>query len=208
MPRIVATYRLVFAVLAAIALGCTAAHTADPTELVDFFSYFTEDSNILGVLVLAWGGVAAAGGRRGVPDQLRGAVVVYLVATGVVYATLLSSTAPMSWTNTAMHRIMPLVVALDWLITPPRRPLSVGRSLWWLLFPAAYLAYTLLRGPHAGWYPYPFLTPTEHGYPAVAVNCAVIAAGFASLILAVAWSGNALARRRAAGPAPESLPQP
>ncbi|HWC79247.1 MAG TPA: Pr6Pr family membrane protein [Pseudonocardiaceae bacterium] len=206
--RLLATYRIGFAALAATALAATAKQAANPKELLDFFSYFTDESNILGVLVLAWGGIAALLGRRGVPEHIRGAVVVYLMVTAVVYASLLSTQAPVPWPNTIMHRVMPVVVVLDWLLAPPSRPLSAARSLYWLTFPLAYLGYTLLRGPHADWYPYPFLTPAGPDYTTVAINCAGIAVGFAVLCLAVTWTGNVLSRRRTPMPAQEGLAQP
>jgi hypothetical protein len=96
-----------------------------------------------------------------------------------------------------MHQLMPIVIVLDWLIDPPRHTLSTRKALYWLLFPLAYLGYTLTRGPHTGWYPYPFLTPTTHGYLPVIENCAAIAIGLLILIAVVTRIGNSLGRRLA-----------
>ena len=91
-----------------------------------------------------------------------------MVVTGLVYAVLL---APASadvgltepWVDAVVHEVAPVLVLLDWLVDPPGRRLSVraGRARW-LIFPAVYLVYSLVRGPIADWYPYPFLDP-DHG---------------------------------------------
>jgi hypothetical protein len=200
---LVGGYRVVFAVLAAIALGWQAEQAAATGGLVNYFSFFTIESNLLGVVVLAWGGLAALTGRRGVPELLRGATVVYLVITGVVYAALLAGLdgGAEGWVNTVVHRIMPIVAVLDWLIAAPARPPRLPRVWWWLVFPLVYLAYTLVRGPFARWYPYPFLDPRPHGYGTVAVGVVGIAVGFVVATLLVWWSGSALGRRPVKAPA-------
>src|ERR1700759_5366780 len=78
MRALVSGYRIVFALLAAVAVGWQ-GHlvVADGRSLLNFFSYFTIESNIVGIVVFAWGGVVL----RGAPALLRGAAVVYLVIT-------------------------------------------------------------------------------------------------------------------------------
>lgn len=48
------------------------------------------------------------------------------------------------------------VVCADWLVDPPRSYVAWGEAMSWLLFEIAYLAYTLVRGSIAHWYPYPY----------------------------------------------------
>jgi uncharacterized protein (TIGR03382 family) len=91
-----------------------------------------------------------------------------------------------------LHLAMPVLVAADWVLDPA--PVAYRRVVWWLTFPLAYLAYTLVRGPFADWYPYPFVDPRQPGgYPRVAATCAGVAVLIALLGLAVAWVGT---RRR------------
>lgn len=192
MTWLVRGYRIAFAVLAAVAIGWQ-AHlvVVQGRGLDNFFSYFTIESNILGVLVLAWGGLS-----RRVPGQVRGAVVVYLAITGVVYAVLLAGLPGQHiepWVNTVVHQVMPIVVVLDWLIAPPRTRLP--QVWWWLVFPLLYLAYTLVRGAFTDWYPYPFLDPRPHGYGQVVIGAVGIAVGFVLATLVVRWVGTALGRR-------------
>lgn len=150
-------------------------------EAENFFSYFTVLSNCAAVAVLAI--LALRPSLAHAPGFVvaRGAVTLYMVVTGLVYAVLL---APASadvgltkpWVDAVVHEIAPAVVLLDWLVDPPRQRLSWGDAASWLVFPAAYLVYSLVRGPLADWYPYPFLDP-DHGslgYGSVAMTSAAI----------------------------------
>jgi hypothetical protein len=77
-----------------------------------------------------------------------------------------------------LHRVIPVVMVADWLIDPPRAALELRRALIWLVYPLLFAAYSLMRGPIVGWYPYPFLDPAQvGGYGVVALYCLGIAAG-------------------------------
>lgn len=186
--------------VAVAALGIAALVTALVTTsgtAADFFSFFTVESNILAVVVLLGGGLADPRSERW--SFFRGAVTLYMVITGIVYAALLSDVdvqLPAPWTNSVLHQIVPVALLVDWLFLPPWTRASRARALGWLLFPLAYSAYSLIRGPFADWYPYPFLDPRPHGYDHVVVYAIVLAIGMALLALAVR---RIAAQRLAAG---------
>lgn len=168
-------------------------------SLVNFLSFFTILSNLVAAaaLILA----ARPGTRPAWLDRLRAAAVLYLATTGVVFATLLADlpvelqlTVP--WVDTVLHRVVPVLVVLDWLVDPPRHRIRVTDAAGALLPPLAWTGYTLLRGPIADWYPYPFLDPRPDGYPEVALTCLLVAVGMAGLAALVAGAGNWLAARR------------
>ena len=148
-------------------------HVRNGFDVLNFFSYFTNLSNIFaaGVLLLA----AAYGltNRRASErfTLLRGASVVAMAIVGIVFAAVLRNEdlgTLRPWVNIVLHYVMPLAVILDWVLAPPKRVPSFRRSLLWLVFPTLYLVYTLARGAVAGWYPYPFLNPSgAHGYGGV-----------------------------------------
>ncbi|HEY0451541.1 Pr6Pr family membrane protein [Actinophytocola sp.] len=192
MRHVVAGYRLVFGLLA---LGTVVYLATQVPSLPNLLSYFTVLSNVFGA------GVLLVGAFRPVPDLVRGAAALYLGMTGLVFALLLSG-ADLGllepWANSVLHHVLPVVAVLDWLLVPPRRGIPMARSLWWLAFPAAYLAYTLVRGAIVDWYPYPFLDPRPRGYPHVITMSVGIAVAFGVAALAVGWAGN---RRRATVPA-------
>jgi hypothetical protein len=147
----------------------------------NFFSYFTVLSNCAAAAVLAVLVVRPALAYAPRFALVRGAVTLYMVVTGLVYAVLL---APASadvgltepWVDAVVHEVAPILVLLDWLYDPPGRRLSVRAVAAWLIFPAVYLVYSLVRDPIANWYPYPFLDPDHgsNGYASVAVTSAAV----------------------------------
>jgi hypothetical protein len=161
-------------------------------DATDYFSYFTELSNLFAAAIFLYGAVRPAGQRSPTVELLRGAAVVYMLTTGIVYAVLLSGqdvTYP--WVNTIVHRVMPIAVALDWVIDPPRMRLALRQTLLWMSFPLVYVAYALTRGAIVNWYPYFFVDPRRHGgYLLVAGDCIAISVGIVALVLATTWVGN------------------
>lgn len=164
---------------------------------VNFFSYFTIQSNLFAVVVLVMT-ASRRGDRPEWLDRLRGAAVTYLSLTGIVYALLLADEPGRTiepWVNTVVHRIMPIALVLDWLVDPPRHAIGVARAMRWVVYPSLFLVYSLVRGPITDWYPYPFLDVDTHGYATVLITCAVMAAGLIAWIAAVVKIGDALGRR-------------
>jgi hypothetical protein len=158
----------------------------------DYFSYFTVLSNLFAAAIFLYGAVYVTGPRSRTMEVLRGAAVMYMLTTGIVYAVLLSGqhvTYP--WVNTIVHRIMPIAVAADWVIDPPRLRLELRQTILWMGFPLVYIAYTLIRGAIASFYPYFFVNPNRHGgYLLVAGDCVAISIGMIGLILGITWVGN------------------
>lgn len=162
----------------------------------DFFSYFTVESNTLAVISLLLSAFAMATGHRSSRlDFYRGAVTLFMTTTIIIFIVLLSgyssdelTAAP--WDNTVLHYIMPIAIILDWLIASRVQPIAIRQSLIWLIFPLAYLVYSLIRGPIADWYPYPFMNPDEHGYGGVAVTSVVIAVVIGAIAAAIAFAAR------------------
>ncbi|NVI91858.1 Pr6Pr family membrane protein [Actinomadura sp. BRA 177] len=177
--------------LAAVAAG----YRARPSlGAVDFLSYFTTLSNLIGAFALLAGAVPGLHGRRAV-DWLRGAAALYLAITGTVYALLMGGHVG-DWADWAQHRIMPIAVPLDWLLFATAHPLRAWRTLLgWLAFPLAYLGYTMAYGSVTSWYPYPFLDAARYGYGPFTSCTFLIAALFVVLAaLLIGWAD--LYRRR------------
>ncbi len=187
--------------LAAAGLGIAAMITQvlQGGSTANFFSFFTIQSNIIAAAVFIWSSFGTP------PDWVRGANTTYMSITGIVYAVLLSglpaaADSSLHWVNLSLHRIIPLVVVLDWLLVPPTGRLRFGPALTWLLYPLAYGIYSLIRGAIVHWYPYPFLSVTIHGYARVTLNCVVFAIAAAVLVWIVVLLGNLLRTRRAGTP--------
>ncbi|WP_072802012.1 Pr6Pr family membrane protein [Rhodococcoides yunnanense] len=191
--------RVAFAALAVAALSTILVDGVGQPgfSVVNYFSYFTVLSNVLAIVVLLVGGLADPQSR---PWQLfRGAVTLYMVITGIIYAVLLANIdvgVADAWTNNVVHRIMPVVILLDWILAPSRRRITEAQSLIWLVFPLVYGIYSLVRGPIVDWYPYPFLDPRGQGYVALFIGLVVLTVAFVLMALAVNAVGRLGSRWR------------
>jgi hypothetical protein len=159
---------------------------------VNFFSFFTIDSNVGAVAVFAIGAVLLI---RNMGDSrwfalLRASITTYMAVTFVVYNLLLrgielpqGTTVP--WSNEILHVVAPLLIVLDWFFAPGRRRLEWKDLRVVIAFPIIWVIYTLIRGPLAydetghkpTWYPYPFLNPalSPEGYWSVLFYVILIA---------------------------------
>lgn len=184
------------------------------TTVVNFFSFFTILSNTLSVAVLAAAGVWIIAARRGSTREPRALAIAlacvstYMIVTGIVYNLLLRGVelpqgATVWWSNEVLHVVGPLFLLADVLLRIRHRSLSWGAIGAVLVFPLAWSAYTMIRGPlvtnpvtgAAWWYPYPFLDP--HLTPGGYLGVAAYVVGIALAIGGVAWF--AVWRRRSGG---------
>lgn len=155
-------------------------------NMINFFSFFTIQSNVLVILLLLVIGIANLLGITKNIASLRGALTLYISMTGIIYflllagnETALQTTIP--WVNIVLHYLLPIVVIADWIAFPPKHNVPFKHALLWLLYPFAYLLYTFTRGVVTGWYPYPFLNPLTTGWPNVVAVCLIIAIGTTGL---------------------------
>ena len=193
--RSLALLRFGFAALGLV--GLSAQYVYNVANIPDykplsFFSFFTVESNIIAVVSLL---ISAPYRWRGAQPRwlhyLRGAATIYMTVTGVTYSLLLRNVevdTAVPWVNLVLHYIIPIVMIIDWLINLPQFRIRVGSAMVWLIFPIAYLAYRLIRGPLIDWYPYPFLDPGSSGYLPVIVTSVGIAIGGLLLALLVSWT--------------------
>ncbi|MCU1644781.1 MAG: conserved rane protein of unknown function [Nocardia sp.] len=196
-PALIRALRIAFGVFGIVALMWipTKNFGVEGYSEANFFSYFTIQSNIIGVVVLLVGGLRDPITRRW--QQFRGAGTLYLVITGIIYAVLLSNIDVQmdgQWTNTALHRVMPIVMLADWLLVPAAIKLSVRLLGAWLIYPVLYGVYSLVRGPIVDWYPYPFIDPRAQGYLEMSGKLALMVVFFAILAAAVVAVNGFLAR--------------
>ena len=190
-----AIFRFGFAVLGLA--GLTAQYLYNVATIPDykplnFFSFFTVESNIFAVVSLL---ISGAHSWRGATPHwvhyLRGAATIYMTVTGVTYSLLLRNVqvdTAVPWVNLVLHYIMPIVLIVDWLLDLPGFRIRVGSAMVWLIYPILYLAYSLIRGPFVDWYPYPFLDPRPEGYAPVIVMSIGIAVGGLLLALLMSWT--------------------
>jgi hypothetical protein len=176
----------------AVAANAPAGAFDRPIERsLNVFAYFTIQSNlIVGVTSLLLALNHDRRSRLFRVARLTGRVAITITFI-VFHVALVHLFEFERWALVAdrlLHGIVPILAVVGWLMYGPRGHTS-RRILWWsLVFPAAWCAFTLIRGELIGWYPYPFIDVGQLGYARVAVNCVWIAvlylgvtAGFTTL---------------------------
>ena len=191
--------RLSLGLLVLVAIGMQlGVHLRLDLSASNFFSYFTNLSNLLAAAVFVLGASQIAANRPTGPrfDLLRWISAANMTAVGIVFAVLLRDAdlgSLMPWVNVLLHYVMPVVVVVDWLVCPPDTQIEIGDMAVVLVLPALYLGYTVVRGALIDWYPYPFLNPAKvHGYLGVFGYAVGIAATFAVIAWALMAAGNRL----------------
>lgn len=162
------------------------------TNLANFFSFFTIEANLLAAFTFLVTGVTAL--RSDEQDRfvmLRGFATLAMTLTGIIYFLLLRGLEeqlqiPVPWVNTVLHYVIPASILADWVLVPPAQPVIFRRALIWVLFPALYVPYSLVRGAIVNWYPYPFLNADVQSYGSIAVTCAVMLVGLIGLAVLLA----------------------
>jgi len=204
-----AAVRFLFGAVTLVAVGIQLGiHISHGFSVLNFFSYFTNLSNIFAAVVLLVESVLTWRGRELGPSWqvLRCVSVVCMALVGIVFSALLRNVdlgSLLPWINTWLHYVMPVAVVADWLIQSPRRPIPLKRLGIAVLFPLVYLAYSLTRGAATGWYAYPFLNPANGGYLSVAVTCVIIAVAFIATSAVLILLANKL--RPLVPPVPEPV---
>jgi hypothetical protein len=158
-------------------------------RIANIFCFFTILSNLL---FAATNAVLAIDPHRRTPlfSGLRLSGVLSMIVTGVVFHLALRGLHDLHGTAKAadflLHTVSPVLAVVSWLFIGPRGVVSrrvIGLTL---IYPILWLVATLIRGAIVGFYPYPFLDATTHGYLKVSVNCVLVAVLFLGLAIGAA----------------------
>ncbi len=193
--RIVGTARLAAAAMLSFALGFQITEKVVNNDMVpqEYFSYFTIQWTMICIVVLAVGGVLAL---RHPSDtvlytKVRMSTLAYAVVTAVVYNVLLRGIPDegfvvTAWPGEIMHVWIPIIFVVDWLFSPGRPGLSFKAIGFAVVYPLAWVTFTLVRGAIDGWFPYPFLEPAT-GFVSVATYVVAISAFVVVLAAIAIW---------------------
>jgi hypothetical protein len=187
--------RLLLALVIVAAIGQQLVlHVGASYSVLNFFSYFTNLSNLFAAFMLLLCVLARSSESQ---DIARYVSAVNMAIVGLVFTVLLRNVdlgGLLPWVNFVLHYVMPVAVVLDWLLAPPASKLNARHALIALVFPAVYLLYVIARGANTGWYPYPFLNPANvGGYGVVAAY----SLGIAIVFLITSWLLLVVGNRRA-----------
>ncbi|MFF5550961.1 Pr6Pr family membrane protein [Streptomyces olivaceoviridis] len=198
-PR-AAVFRLVTAVAAAAGVALELL-LGPPAHIL---SYFSVQTSILLAVVTLLSASRAWRARRPLPSAVTGATLLYVLTSALVYHLLLAhTTPPFSMTGATtpperwhaqwaalqvLHLLVPVAALLDWLLLTPAARLHLRQTAAWLLYPLAYLVFSLTRPAFLpptspSRYLYPFLDVATHGYRSTLANALLV--GLAIYALAV-----------------------
>lgn len=159
--------------------------------LVNFFSFFTVFTNTLAAVVLsyAWVQRPSAASRFFLTPAVSSGIAVSIIVVGLAYSVLLRHLwHPEGFQLLAdelLHDVMPVLFLVYWWFCVPKGSLRLKHIGLWVIYPAVYFVYALLRGHWLGLYQYPFIDVNTLGYPQVFMNAGGILAGFVLVALAV-----------------------
>jgi hypothetical protein len=163
--------------------------------VITYFSFFTILTNFLVALVFTAAALRprAAWGQWLLRASVQAGTAVYIAIVGIVYQLLLRhlwNPQGAQWVaDVLLHSIIPVGYVLYWSLFAPRDGLTWRNAIGWLVYPGAYLVYTLARGAVSGVYPYPFVDVTALGYGGVFARSAgllLVFFGMGLLIVAIA----------------------
>ncbi|MDQ0768414.1 hypothetical protein QF031_001163 [Pseudarthrobacter defluvii] len=167
-------------------------------DVPQLYSEFTVQGNLAFGLALLISGVLRRSGLPAWWDHFFGALVLYLVMTGIIYVVLVAPpeepwwTLDLYWPQLVHHRLAPLVAVLDWALVTRTVRGPWWRPFAWLGYPVVFLLFSWARGGFDGWYVYDFLDPTlDGGWPRVLAATGQVLAAFLAVSVLVHAAGNA-----------------
>ncbi len=168
-----------------------------PAHVINHFSYFTIETNLLVALALTIFCARPQAERFLTRPSVKSALVVYIIIVGVVYAVLLRNLwhpqGVQLLADVVLHDAIPVLYPLYWLVFLPKGSLRWTAPAWWLAYPVLYFLYTMLRGEAFGTYPYPFFDVARLGFARVSMNGIVLLAFFFGLGVILTAIDHALA---------------
>ena len=178
MRKILPYLRLVtsFALLASVVWQVSDRLIHNVFRPGEYFAYLTIQSSLIAAVILAVAGVRELQGKADtkVLTLARLSTASYAIIVGVVYNALLRGTVVLpgdpdygyDWPvapNEILHVWGPLFIFLDFVLTITVTKLKFKQIFWVLLYPLAWLAFTVIRGLITDWWPYNFLNPNLGG---------------------------------------------
>ena len=168
---------------------------------VNYFTYFTNQSNAAGVVVLGIG--AWLSFRRSTdPGWLMTArmlTATFTIISGIVFGLIVSQAGDYNyrivvpWSSQLLHFWIPSYVIIDWIFAPGRTKIPWRRVWLVLIYPLVWGGFTMIRGSIVGWYPYFFLDPGQVSGP---LEFAAYSGAILLVIVGLAAGLIALTRRR------------
>lgn len=138
-------------------------------------TYYTMMSNIACAVYYLPAAIYQARKGETLLPKWKGALVMCITVTGLVYQTLLSGRFEMQGTlllsTLLLHYVVPVACVLDWLLFDRKGRYSWKMPLAWMLAPGAYFVFVMVAvrlgahlGPYGEKYPYFFMDVDTLGF--------------------------------------------
>ena len=140
----------------------------------EYFAYFSIVSAIVAGVLLLVSAFYLATDRAETKflNIARLSLAAAMVIVGVVYHALLADAAndvrdgDYAWPvlpNEIIHTYAPILIAIEYVIALRSPTLRLRAALWVMVFPLAWLGFSIVRGLATNWWPYWFINPNEEG---------------------------------------------
>ena len=176
----------------------------------DFSSirYYTLLSNLLVALYFSVAAVFALRGRATPLPVFKGALIMGITVTGLVYHLMLSGGFTMGGTealaNQLLHTVTPIGAVLDWLLFDEKGRYDWRAPFRWVLLPDAYFVLVTLYGFLSGGrfhdgsrFPYFFIDFDQQGVGGVLLYVLALNVGFLALGYAFVAVDRWLSKKKA-----------
>lgn len=189
--NIITVYRVLLMAVILYGLYLSIFMPLRPDEGLPAIAYFTIQSNILVVLALLYFIFNPEPGRfRAI---LRGCVLLYIIATGLIFHIILVPALPeyfaegLAFRHHITHTIAPLGFFLDWLLFDHSKQLRYSDARYWLIYPFLYWLFSVIQGIYSGMYPYFFFDVQAIGLGATILWLVALIAIFSVIGLILVW---------------------
>lgn len=140
----------------------------------EYFAYFSIQGTLICAVVLGITGLRAIQGlsETKLIYLVRLSTTVYVTVISVVYNALLRGLPGdirdngYNWPvmpNEIIHVWGPIFMVLDWLLVAGFSSARLRAAFWVVLYPIAWILFSVIRGNVDGWWAYWFLDPTDKG---------------------------------------------
>lgn len=137
---------------------------SDTMEPLNFFGYWTNQGNILGIAALLIAAFYTGKQRPTWVEIIRFVATVNLIMVTVLYWLFVKGDdvgVRFVWANYMVHLVAGVITTTDWLLEGPRKTVPISKLWTASLYPLVWLMITGVRYLIDGWVPYSVLEPSN-----------------------------------------------
>ncbi len=136
----------------------------DTMEPLNFFGYWTNQGNILGIAALLIAAAYTGKQRPAWVEVIRFVATVNLIMVTALYWLFVQGDdvgVRFLWANYMVHLVAGVIITADWFVEGPRKTVPISKLWIGIIYPFAWLTITGVRYLIDGWVPYAVLEPSN-----------------------------------------------